>query len=783
MTSNRILASLCLLAAFTTSSAGATTPCPSGVFFAPKATGSSVDAGWTGLSHDMPAIGYAFRMGMSCGPSTPPCGTCSITGLLPNAGGNNQRCTNDTSIICTAATEVADCGAPGRCHFFAGPPTPVSTGGVSSCYTSEITGPVSGSVNVDTGALSPDVPFQATLFLGIDVDHPCPRCLGDLSPNDNVRGGTCSNGPRISLPCDVNAVAEYPDFGAVSFDCPPNPGSQIAQFILGTVGFSTEAQSRTLNATSPSCTHFAFSSEKCFCDTCNNVAQEVCQSNADCPDPAGPIGPICGGKRCLGGSNAGAACTAASACPDGGLCARPGVSSQPHSCLDNTITPGPACVDTAPVDGEGECGDGPIDNSCSVASGHPQRGCVNDADCGGLVDSCETTYRKCYLDQGAIGGSISVTGVATPPVGNTSDPTSLGVLSCLAPTAALSVNSVGGFPGLARGFYPGRMTFAEEIVVDVVPPGGTITTAGSGPASVAETSVTTPTGGEVTLIGTFNTGAPPSGYEFLGRLVQITALPATAASPLQISFDIAASEVPVGQDESTIALFRNGTGPIPNCLGATQAIPDDPCITARTALGGGDVRLTVLTSAASDWMMATVAPFCPLAPASCRNPFSGGRAQIQLTDRSPDDKDQLAWKWLAGSATTKLEFGDPLGADDYGLCLYDDTNGLRASLLAPFGGICAGKPCWADKPTGFAYKDKDLTPFGLAQIVLKAGADGKAQIQVKGKGRDLPMPSLLSVVPPLTVQLRNLTSGLCWSATYSAPTTRVDGTQLKGKAD
>ena len=265
--------------------------------------------------------------------------------------------------------------------------------------------------------------------------------------------------------------------------------------------------------------------------------------------------------------------------------------------------------------------------------------------------------------------------------------------------------------------------------------------------------------------------------------MQITALPATAASPLQISFDIAASEVPIGYDETRIDIFRNGGGRILNCLGATQAIPDNPCITARIALGGGDVRLTVLTSAASDWTMATVAPFCPLAPASCRTPFVGGKAQIQLTDKSPDDKDQLAWKWLAGSATTKLEFGDPLGADDYGLCLYDETNGLRASLLAPAGGTCAGKQCWADKPTGFAYKDKDLTPFGLAQIVLKAGDDGKAQIQVKGKGLNLPMPSLLSVDPPLTVQLRNLTSGLCWGATYSTPFTKDDGTQLKGKAD
>jgi hypothetical protein len=121
-----------LLASALTTAARATTPCPSTVVFDPDGTGASVDAGWTGIAHDMPVNGYAFRMDVSCAAGSPPCGTCSITGLAPNAGGNNQRCTNDTSIICTPATEVADCGAPGRCHFFAGAPTAISSGGVST---------------------------------------------------------------------------------------------------------------------------------------------------------------------------------------------------------------------------------------------------------------------------------------------------------------------------------------------------------------------------------------------------------------------------------------------------------------------------------------------------------------------------------------------------------------------------------------------------------------------------------------------------------------------------
>ncbi len=595
----------CLLIVAAAASAEASPGCPGAMLFKPDASGGLVDAGWTGIAHQMPALGYSLRMETSCSASAPPCGTCAITGLVANAGGNNLRCRNDTSHACTVATEATDCGAPSTCRFFLSPPTPVSSGGVSSCYTSEVTGTVGGTVDVDSGAMSADIPFQANLFNGLSIDSPCPRCMGDPAANDNVRGGACNGGPRNGLPCDANATAVYPDFGSTSFDCPPTPASQIATFILGTVTFATGTQSATITAASPLCTGFI--GPKCQCDTCNNAANQVCRSDADCPISGGNPG-VCGGRRCLNGANAGAPCTATSQCPGGGFCGRPGEATKPNPCLDDTTIPGfnPVCTDTTPTgDGEGECINGPVTTHCSLASGHPQRGCTTPADCDGSPGSCVAENRICYLDNGALGDSIDVSGIATPPVGNTSDPTMLGALACLAPTSAGSVNNVGGFPGLARSVQPGALTFAEEVVVHVTPPGGTATTDGSGPASVVETSVTTPTGGEVTIVGTFNAGAPPSGYEFLGRLVQITAPTETPGNPLSITFHIAASEVPVGQSAATIAIFRNNVGPIPDCLGSTQAIPDDPCISARNTVGGGDVEITVLTSAASDWTMAT----------------------------------------------------------------------------------------------------------------------------------------------------------------------------------
>ena len=56
------------------------------------------------------------------------------------------------------------------------------------------------------------------------------------------------------------------------------------------------------------------------------------------------------------------------------------------ACADDSMT-GVYC-DDPDADGVGECRSGPTDQTCSLASGHPQRGCTNDANCGGALGSC-----------------------------------------------------------------------------------------------------------------------------------------------------------------------------------------------------------------------------------------------------------------------------------------------------------------------------------------------------------------------------------------------------------
>jgi len=171
---------------------------------------------------------------------------------------------------------------------------------------------------------------------------------------------------------------------------------------------------------------------------------------------------------------------------------------------------------------------------------------------------------------------------------------------------------------------------------------------------------------------------------------------------------------------------------------------------------------------------------CAAAPeAGCRRPVESAKASITMKDEADDTKDKLSWTWAKGDVTPKADFGNPVATTPYQLCLYDGS-GLRAGVRAQGGGLCAGAPCWSEIPTGFKFKDRRTD--GLFQIHLREGlAAGKAKITLKTKGSPLPMPSLMTMTSPVTVQLRN-PSG-CWEAVYSTPFTLQSSAQLKDKSD
>lgn len=182
-------------------------------------------------------------------------------------------------------------------------------------------------------------------------------------------------------------------------------------------------------------------------------------------------------------------------------------------------------------------------------------------------------------------------------------------------------------------------------------------------------------------------------------------------------------------------------------------------------------------------------PTCASSPASgCRLGLPG-KSSLQLIDASNDLKDQLKWSWRKGAATSASDFLDPVGASpEMAFCLYDASGNsqplLQAAILA--GGTCGTKPCWKllgspTNPKGYKFKSKAGTPNGVIAAKLKAGVQDKAQVQVKAKGIDVPLP-VLPLTMPVTVQLLIGDGGAtnCWQSTFTTPI-RNDPQQLKVK--
>jgi hypothetical protein len=175
---------------------------------------------------------------------------------------------------------------------------------------------------------------------------------------------------------------------------------------------------------------------------------------------------------------------------------------------------------------------------------------------------------------------------------------------------------------------------------------------------------------------------------------------------------------------------------------------------------------------------------CQVGPrTACKIPTAPFKSVLQFRDKTPDTADQVAFKWTKGEATQTADFGDPLTTDGYALCLFDSLGGLLFQANAPAGGTCGGKPCWkALGIKGFRYKDSLRTPDGVDKISLKAGLQGKAKMQFKAKGADIPAFAL-PLGLPVTAQLQ-AENGQCWEGSFSAAgLSKNDSTQFKGKSD
>ncbi len=339
---------------------------------------------------------------------------------------HNERCTGDTSVKCTSAPGgLAGCGGPlGTCEFWFGGPQPISVGGVSVCAVNRWVGAVAGTLNQQSGASAWDGTLLTALHVGVTLSSPCPKCSGDTALNDGLAQGTCSTGLHGGSACDANGTTSVEAFGATSLDCPPVTASLISFHRLDLSSNNTGA-SLTLSAASPDCN--GAPGKKCACGSCSGDSMTPCTSDGDC--------------LLLGVGT----CTNAAGAP-----------RRPSACIDSTVIPGPGgCVDMAPVgDGAGRCSESPIDQHCAIES---FRGCLDDLDCPLSGDFCTSSFRRCYLDNGVIGGTIVAAGAHSTPVDHASYGTFASV-HCVAPAASAAVNFVFGLPGAGRLRIGGLLT-------------------------------------------------------------------------------------------------------------------------------------------------------------------------------------------------------------------------------------------------------------------------------------------------------------------------------------
>jgi len=469
--------------------------CPTSIEVTANGSDADLDTGWTGIGHDfnIPSMGRLTLNVSGCDNATHPCGECSVSGPILNGGGpgfHNRRCSDKTWIQCTTNADCTTAGAAGPCAFFFGAPLPLSAGGIPTCVTNEISGSLSGTLNVEDGSGVTVISLIARPFVGgygaESISQPCPRCL----PGACAGGRCCDDGERVGQPCTVNG--EHPVFGEVSLDCPPLPGAQAGTLPI-TLPISSGVQTANLTAASPSCRANGWQTKKCFCDTCNAPTGDPCMSDADCPEsPVGTPG-ICGGLRCLGGMDSGVPCSVGGDC-DSGTCGFAGEDSAANTCLNGVCRLNPADTDSS---GEAQCTTGPTDNLCSIEQ---FRTCSINADCepppaGTCIlcapgQTCTTKRRQCFPDNGVIGkhcfrgtnneepcntladcpdqvtagvfcggGSASVGGASDPPCGNRSRP-KFGALFCVPHTASSAVNTTAGLPGL------GRLTLSAKTILN-----------------------------------------------------------------------------------------------------------------------------------------------------------------------------------------------------------------------------------------------------------------------------------------------------------------------------
>jgi len=154
-----------------------------------------------------------------------------------------------------------------------------------------------------------------------------------------------------------------------------------------------------------------------------------------------------------------------------------------------------------------------------------------------------------------------------------------------------------------------------------------------------------------------------------------------------------------------------------------------------------------------------------------------GSGRLRFTNK-PGGKDRMSWKWLRGEATGADDFRTATSAMPLALCFYqDDGNGPRLSFEKTIRGdavVKPGKEAWRASSSGWVYKDGTRRNSAISKMKLRAGLDGRAAIKISANGPSLDLPRMpVAATPAVTMQLHSVESAVCWSSTFSSPSTNT----------
>ncbi len=158
--------------------------------------------------------------------------------------------------------------------------------------------------------------------------------------------------------------------------------------------------------------------------------------------------------------------------------------------------------------------------------------------------------------------------------------------------------------------------------------------------------------------------------------------------------------------------------------------------------------------------------------AGCRPATPRHRARLAIGNSARDGGDDLYWRGRVPASLAT--FGDPRGAGDYAVCLYDESvtpPALTFAAAVPGGDRCGSGRCWtALGSRGFRYRSRGGYPDGVRRVLLRARGEDQTSIAVRSGGPHLVIPSLPLAVP-FRLQL-HAASGACWEAAYDASEVR-----------